>query len=440
MDRDELDLSETGLQLRVCESSLKFTIDDNPPWRSRQKGTDPNSLKQSCFTTTEMLREVVEMIKRFYDTGKTPLKARDFAEREFARARAIDFVYHSNIGESIGLKSHEGTKEVLQNYLEKGNLPTERGTRETIQTYEALTFFYELSIDPDMAPGWVTVQQIQDAHRKLLATIYECPGEIRKRHAYTTYKEEEYYHPPPEKLQALFYACIDRHNIHMDQLDIKRLQGELKDPFNKTDDFNNLCERLGMVFKSAAWLMFNFVDVHPFGDGNGRLCRLLANYVLGTVTPFPVPIYLGEVPGQIKWEDYLDAIVKCRESEMKHPGQLTSMLVENAWKGWKRLFDTLKRMDFLKDVIEWGPIVLQIDKRHPPHERMIRDKMSHLKLLDAEKEEMHSKIVSEVKEAIDEVTDKVFCLAPGKYLQLDIKLKCKPKHCVQLQLYPSMMN
>ena len=440
MDRDELDSSKTGFQLRVCESSLKFAIDDNPPWRQRHKGTDPNSLKQSCFTTTEMLREMAEMIKRFYNTEKTPQKARDFAEREFARAKAIDFVYHSNIGESIGLKSHEGTKEVLQNYLEKGNLPAERGTRETIQTYEALTFFHELSMDPDMAPGWVTVQQIQDAHTNLLRDIYESPGEIRKRHVYTTYKEEEYFHPPPEKLQALFYACIDRHNIHMEQLDIAQLQEKLKDPFEKMDDFNTLCDRLGMVFKSAAWLMFKFVDVHPFGDGNGRLCRLLANYVLGTVTPFPVPIYLGEVPGQIKREDYLDAIVKCRESKMEQPGLLTSMLVENAWKGWKKLFNTLERMDFLKDVIECGPIVLQLNKMHPQYERVLREKMSHLKLLDAEKEESHSIIVLEVKEAIDRVAPKVFGLAPGEYLQLDVELKCKPKHCIQLQLYPSKMN
>ena len=34
-----------------------------------------------------------------------------------------------------------------------------------------------------------------------------------------------------------------------------------------------------MTTQRAARLLFSFVDAHPFGDGNGRMCRLLANYV-----------------------------------------------------------------------------------------------------------------------------------------------------------------
>ena len=77
-------------------------------------------------------------------------------------------------------------------------------------------------------------------------------------------------------------------------------------------------------------------------------------------------------------EDYLDAIVKCRESKIKQPGLTTSMLVENVWKGWKKLFDAMERCDFLNDVIQCGPLVLQLDKMHPQYEWVIQDKMSHL--------------------------------------------------------------
>ena len=70
---------------------------------------------------------------------------------------------------------------------------------------------------------------------------------------------------------------------------------------------SNLCDELSMVFKSATWLMFNFVGVHPFGDGNGHPCCLVANYALhGHRHSLPcanLPA-VGEAPGQIKREDY----------------------------------------------------------------------------------------------------------------------------------------
>ena len=48
------------------------------------------------------------------------------------------------------------------------------------------------------------------------------------------------------------------------------------------------------IFKRAARLLFDFVDAHPFGDGNGRTCRLLANYDISLITPFPVVPCCGE--------------------------------------------------------------------------------------------------------------------------------------------------
>ena len=62
------------------------------------------------------------------------------------------------------------------------------------------------------------------------------------------------------------------------------------------DYVDNLCqthstEHTTQVFMLAAWLLFKFVNIHPFMDGNGRMCRLLANRVLAVIFPFPVPIF-----------------------------------------------------------------------------------------------------------------------------------------------------
>ena len=84
----------------------------------------------------------------------------------------------------------------------------------------------------------------------------------------------QHYYPPPDKVEDLFYWAIDRHNIYMDL--VKDMNTEEKVPY---------------IFKCAAWLLFTVVDIHPFVDGNGRLCRLLANYVLSLITPFSVNAY-----------------------------------------------------------------------------------------------------------------------------------------------------
>ena len=75
-------------------------------------------------------------------------------------------------------------------------------------------------------------------------------------------------------------------------------------------------EEVEYVIKVAAILMFEIVDTHPFGVGNCRLCRLLANYVLSLINLFPVG--LDYVDG-VKREDYINA--------------LDAMLVEGVWKG-----------------------------------------------------------------------------------------------------------
>ena len=93
--------------------------------------------------------------------------------------------------------------------------------------------------------------------------------------------------------------------------------------------------KVELLFKRAARLLFDFVNAHPFADGNGRTCRLLANYVISLIMPFPVtPCGEG---GNIK-DDYLKAIIECRDHREKGPGALASMLIEDTWRGWKYLF------------------------------------------------------------------------------------------------------
>jgi Fic family protein len=62
------------------------------------------------------------------------------------------------------------------------------------------------------------------------------------------------------------------------------------------------------IIKLAADLHYNFVNIHPFGDGNGRTARLLMNYI---------QLYHNEPLIKIFTEDRTEYIDRLNETEEK---------------------------------------------------------------------------------------------------------------------------
>ena len=155
-------------------------------------------------------------------------------------------------------------------------------------------------------------------------SFYSFAGALRDTDVYTRTEKGLHFYPEPKRAKLLLYASIDHHNLYMTCL---------KNKYSRdTNDYTAL------LFKCAARLLFSFVDAHPFGDGNGRMCRLLANYVLSQITVFPVGLYHKSRPERSGRDDYIEAIIHCREHPEEGPGKLAAMLVESAWHGWKELF------------------------------------------------------------------------------------------------------
>ena len=78
------------------------------------------------------------------------------------------------------------------------------------------------------------------------------------------------------------------------------------------DDPGDLKQKIERSFKCASLFLFAFLTLHPFGDGNGRLGRLLCSYSLFTFSPFLTPIFNVFSPSQN--DDYVDALVKGRQN------------------------------------------------------------------------------------------------------------------------------
>ena len=282
---------------------LKFLIEENPPWRSKRASS-----------------QILEAIALQIDTSKV--------KKDKRRSLFIDFVYYSNIGEDVGTQTKEETARCLEKIklTEEGSLSRE--DLETTNTYKALEFVEGLFNDTMARSGLLTVQEICDIHRILMEGLHPEHGSIRKTEVYTNTRDgERYNYPHCDEVENILYGVVDRHNIHMEQL---------------RESSMSTYDKLVALVKNAAWLLFHFVDTHPFGDGNGRMCRLLAAYTMMIMTPFPVhPYYVTTKEGYNKpsREDYIDAIISCRRHPNKEPSMIAALLVDALGYGWQTYVD-----------------------------------------------------------------------------------------------------
>ncbi|KAH7416660.1 fido domain-containing protein [Cadophora sp. MPI-SDFR-AT-0126] len=85
-------------------------------------------------------------------------------------------------------------------------------------------------------------------------------------------------------------------------------------------------------FWIAAKLCDKFVNIHPFLDGNGRMCRLVLNAILLKYTGMIVSI--GEYDGERK--EYCDIAVRA-SAMMEGPGELAVLVLKKATQRFKSL-------------------------------------------------------------------------------------------------------
>ena len=270
-------------------NDLNFEISGFPAWRREKTKTS---------STNDMLGRV-----------STSLTNVDVGDRERERMRQ-EFVRITCIGEDVGPKTKD---DVMHLFVDSS--PTAREQVEAQNIYRALLETETIRREMDRT-GFLTYQQVLRLHEILMEGVHHGNGTLRVNPAYTTRDTGIFYYPSPDCLEQRLYTIIDQHNDHMVEWD------RWGRPFD-------------LLVKCAAWLLFNFVDLHPFPDGNGRTCRLLANYVLGLSVPFPVAI----CNEQASRDAYLAAIIQCSLCPENGLGDLAAMLVEGLWVGWRTLFN-----------------------------------------------------------------------------------------------------
>lgn len=209
------------------------------------------------------------------------------------------YVLSSDIGEEVGLRHQGRTRQLVKDPI----LVSTTAGRETLNTFVALESVETLVGD---TKPFLTLSMILHLHGSLMKGIHPDAGMIRRSVTYTTRESGRYFYISPNSCEQELQGLIDNTNINID----KNLS--LKEKFEVSAEF-----------------FVRFLTIHPFSDGNGRVARLVVNYLLWSSLgiPFRIP---SEIVGR---ETYLDAVSSAQPAPggtVSRPHKLLKLLIEGA--------------------------------------------------------------------------------------------------------------
>ena len=307
----------------IAQSLIEFDAMEKPSWR-----------KSELPKVNVMLRDIVGFQKK-WACIKNNFEQNSYRLSKVCQNFLIRFIFHVNYEENHGCGTLEATEQCLKKtYRMTLRRAVSMEERETINLKNANEYLTDISQEAaneekSELQGLVECSMLKECHKRILEAVElpngnTKPGKFSDKPRITEFKGELYEYQNPKDMETAVGTLLDRHNSLLDS--VKSEPNEIT--------------RVYDLFKTCAVLLFELLDLHPFSDGNGRLCRLLCSYCLSVFTPFPTPIY--NVWSDSSKDDYKQALVDARKSAKRHPESLTTMIIECNWYGWKEFFKALE--------------------------------------------------------------------------------------------------
>jgi len=245
------------------------------------------------------------LVKRWIRTQAAALaleKGLEPAERDAAMASAVvTFIFRAMFLEGNSTATAGETAEAIRVGFEKGGV----AQRKAFRMFEGLRFLAQQRDDcrvPQKASGSptrvtaaVTPEVVKELHEVALKGLVDAPGAFRRRPAFP--RGCRHFYASPRCIEQGLESCTD---VLIDE----QVRAE-EDNCQRREDSEFA---LGLV-RAAATFFVDFLQVHPFSNGNGRCARLLVAHIMSDVSELPALVW----PRDGERSTYIDALVRARE-------------------------------------------------------------------------------------------------------------------------------
>ena len=316
---------------------IEFEPLEDPPWRGNL-GKDTGEQPREYPTVKQMIADIVSFQKR-----STTKEDGEEVLRKIREKMIHKYIYQVNAEEEHGVGTLEKTIECIKaeeelktsQLEEEERAPLTEEEQETTNVYRAYKWLedkVEKECEQDKSLyGLIESSIVKELHKIIMDKLplqqgQTKPGNCSEQIRYTTFNGEYYRYQRPNDMEEELNKVLDRFNSLIDW----------------SKSISDSEEKILKVFQAASWFLFEFLDLHPFSDGNGRLCRLLCSYAMSVCSPFPTPIY--NIWSESSKKYYINALVDTRNSSDRHPKALTTMIIECSWYGWKEYLKELEKI------------------------------------------------------------------------------------------------
>lgn len=203
---------------------------------------------------------------------------------EHAKARAVSRFERCLEAHEDGGADVAGALKYLLDRVRAEELSTDWGLLETNLVCDAHRFLFRMSPFPK---GMTPAGQLSEKPR--------CATDLRGN---------LHWYPVPMDMNVALTSLLDRYNGRYDAC-------------RGAYDF--------ALFDTCSWLFCHFLALHPFADGNGRLCHILCSYAAMGHQPFPVAV--------CEEEDYLSALMLAQQTD--DLGPLTVCVARSTCRAWQ---------------------------------------------------------------------------------------------------------
>lgn len=237
----------------------------------------------------------------------------------FVRRSVVKWLHFNNKIEMAGYEEEADTDSALS------RLPLKQKDKEVFQSFELLKQNYDSS--PLTSKHTFDPPRLKQWHLTLMKDLHSSAGHFRRAGAESS----------ASTLSPLKHV-YPHHSIVSESIGILgRLTYDLALYIEKKAEVAT--DKLRLTFALAAFAQFHFVDIHPFEDGNGRICRFISKYILDSVCGLPFPMFEDR-------EKYFSALLTGRQvPPVDAPHALMELLLDAAISHYQNAISTIASLD-----------------------------------------------------------------------------------------------